>query len=163
MSIELYRLRAWMDRNEHTSKSLVKAFGLKRDFIYRMLIGRSRITLGFEWRFVHTFGLDAYEQVFGPYPDPTDYTAKVMAQYAVADAVKRGVLASAAKLKCAGCDKMADDYHHESYKPSDYFCVVPLCHTCHRCHHTGKRRLNFGIVPTCVGIVRIAIASANRA
>lgn len=80
------------------------------------------------------------------------------AQRQVNLAVKAGRLLPIKSRKCHGCDKQAHFYHHQSYRPENSLCVVPLCASCHRLIHTERKVLNFGVVPTHVGLVRIAIA-----
>lgn len=77
---------------------------------------------------------------------------------AVYDEVYRGRMLPPKAHKCHGCNRQAIDHHHASYKEQDRLCVVPLCRSCHTRIHRGTLVLTFGIVPTAVGLIRIAIA-----
>lgn len=72
----------------------------------------------------------------------------------------RGLMKPATAYPCVNCQKPAVDYHHASYRPDDRLCVVPLCGSCHmRVHKSGLQLPALGVVPTQVGVVRIAIAT----
>lgn len=62
--------------------------------------------------------------------------------------------------QCVVCGCAAQDYHHQSYQEDDRLCVIPVCKKCHtRIHKCGLELPPLGIVPTGVGLVRIAIAA----
>lgn len=86
---------------------------------------------------------------------------KTPANIAISRAIKRGHLAPAKTHKCHGCNEQAKDYHHCSYREDDYLCVMPLCRKCHQQVHQSGREIEGGVVPTAVGLVRIAIASSS--
>jgi transcriptional regulator with XRE-family HTH domain len=87
------------------------------------------------------------------------YPEKYAARLAVANAINHGKLHPASFYKCHGCDQQAQQWHHESYLPEDRLCVVPLCRSCHSSHHSGRKPLSFGVVPTQVGLIRLAISN----
>ncbi len=90
---------------------------------------------------------------------PQNENAVHDAQVAVRRAIANGRLLRASCYPCASCTKPARYHHHCSYLPSDYLCVVPLCGRCHRRVHNSQLKLpHLGVVPTHVGMVRIAIA-----
>ncbi len=78
-----------------------------------------------------------------------------------------GELLPPSAYPCHVCHEPARDYHHASYRRDDVLCVVPLCRTCHRrlrpLRIPGTQiRPDFGVVPTAVGLIRIAIAGLER-
>lgn len=158
------RLKAWMDTNNYDSASLSKELGYLGDWIANVINGCRPIGYSLKWRFGEAFGESAFNQVFTNHY--TDYAWKHqnrfpdqgLAQIAVSNAIRTGLLPHSSTQKCHGCDKQGQHYHHESYLPQDRLCVVPLCRSCHQRHHSGRARLTFGVVPTSVGVVRIAIA-----
>lgn len=78
---------------------------------------------------------------------------------AVARLKARKLLKPASAYPCVVCYAQAEDYHHPSYRPDDRYCVIPLCTKCHYHVHRSNLQLpRLGIVPTSVGLVRIAIA-----
>lgn len=158
MSTDLERLKAWMNANEMDSSALQRMMGMT--FALHKYIDFKDpwpIHDGIRYRFLDTFGDAAFQGVFGR--ESKERLAKYAAQQAVLKAVSNGELQPVKTRKCHGCNKQAQHYHHESYAPQDRLCVVPLCSKCHRLHHTGRKRLTFGVVPTAVGLVRIAIAT----
>lgn len=155
MSTEFERLKVWMDANGHDAISLQKALSTRFSLKY-VVSGMRHISDGLRCRFRDTFGDSAFAVIFGN--DRDEYLARYAAQLAVLRAVTKGHLLPAKTHGCHGCNKQAHSYHHESYAPEDRLCVVPLCRSCHRRHHIGTKRLDFGIVPTSVGLIRIAIA-----
>lgn len=170
MTTHLERLLVWMERENVSAQQLQKQLRYVRFGTFcKILNGTMSISEFFTLRFAKAFGPDATREVFGIAFEPEDvrhYARSVWrpdyfaAHRAVMDAVKVGTLLPAKSYKCHGCDSMAQQYHHESYLPSNRLCVVPLCRKCHRRHHTGRARLAFGVVPTRVGLIRIAIAGA---
>lgn len=163
MSTELERLKAWMAKHGYDAESLQKALGARFSLHY-LLNGTSRFGLeihnSLRSQFFDTFGFDAYAEVFDT--GFLAYQPQYAAQTAVQAAKLRGDILPASAHKCYGCDNQADDYHHESYAKEDRLCVVPLCHKCHRNHHSGRKPLTFGVVPTAVGLIRIAISPAPQ-
>jgi hypothetical protein len=85
---------------------------------------------------------------------------KYAANRAVATEKRHGRMLPATAYKCHGCDRQAMDYHHTSYDPESRLAVVPLCRSCHQLAHGRGLDIDFGVVPTRVGLVRIAIATA---
>lgn len=163
MTTELERLKAWMDLKGYDSASLSAALEYGRDWLANILNGSRPIRYGLHVRFCAVFGVAEYVSIFSASTKHLGvamnrFPEQTMAQMAVVYAVQRGTLAPAHTHKCHGCDKQAQQFHHESYHPNDRLCVVPLCRSCHRQHHTGRKVLTFGVVPTSVGLVRIAIA-----
>ncbi len=86
---------------------------------------------------------------------------------AVRKALKTGELLRPSAYPCHVCHQPACDYHHASYRADDVLCVVPLCRKCHR--HLRPFSVSgtqitpdFGVVPTSVGLVRIAIAGLDE-
>lgn len=92
----------------------------------------------------------------------THWTEKIPANSAISRAVHRGNMLPAKAYKCAGCNEKAKDFHHASYHKEDWLCVVPLCRSCHQFVHQSDRQITFGVVPTAVGLIRIAIANAQE-
>lgn len=164
MTTDRERLIAWMAEKGITTAEMSATFRVRGDWVRSALNGRppilwrphGEINGGLKRSFAMAYGPEEYERVFGELDDDT---CRTWAPYAVAHAVRRGFLPHLKTQQCCGCFAAAQAYHHQSYHPFDWLCVVPLCDKCHRNHHTGKRRLTFGIVPTSVGLVRIAIAS----
>lgn len=67
----------------------------------------------------------------------------------------------ATAYQCVCCMEDAQDYHHPSYREDDWLCVIPVCKKCHtRIHKCGLQLPPLGVVPTDVGLVRIAISTA---
>lgn len=88
------------------------------------------------------------------------YPQKMAAKGAVLNARRQKRLPSPKTLICALCGRSASDYHHPSYRESDFLNVVPLCRSCHiQEHDRAEPSSNLGIVVLNIGIVRIAIAS----
>lgn len=93
-----------------------------------------------------------------------DYVAQAKAGNAVSAAIHRGDMLSASAYLCVVCQKQAEDYHHPSYREEDRLCVIPLCTKCHIRHHrSGLQLPPLGVVPTSVGLIRIAIATSPEA
>ena len=68
--------------------------------------------------------------------------ANAKARTAVMVAVRDGILPKVSSLKCSDCrDVEAESYHHESYDPSQWLVVVPLCNPCHYKRHGKFPRL----------------------
>ena len=68
--------------------------------------------------------------------------ANAKARTAVMVAVRDGILPKVSSLKCSDCrDVEAESYHHESYGPSQWLVVVPLCNPCHYKRHGKVPRL----------------------
>lgn len=170
MTTELERLSGWMERNCISEEALRQGLRTSRS-IAKILTGERPIYDAFRWYFGRGFGHEALLEVFDidkcnddecfqPGRNQRLWRPEVYAAHiAVQAAIKNGQLLPARKFKCHGCDAQATEYHHESYLPEDNLCVVPLDRKCHRRHHTGRKRLTFGVVPTHVGLIRIAIAT----
>lgn len=155
MTTDLERLKAWMELNGYSTLGLSAALGYKRDTI-KTFAGDNDMSFGFYSRFAYRFGIETFGEIFGRH----GYGERLMAQIAVANAIGEGKLPPVKDFQCRGCFKQAQHYHHPSYRPSDYLNVVPLCAKCHYLAHRGKLDINFGgVVPTRVGLVRIAIAT----
>jgi hypothetical protein len=160
MTTERERLMTWMLEKGITAAEMAATFRTRGNWVKSYLYGRPpgqlrKIDGGLMRFFAMAYGPEEYERVFGKLDDAT---CRVWAPYAVKNAVTRGFLPSLKTQQCYGCYAAAQAYHHESYHPFDWLCVVPLCDTCHMRHHKGVKRLTFGIVPTSVGLIRIAIA-----
>lgn len=155
MATEREHLKTWMAENSHDATSLQKAMGMYFSIKY-MVSGSAYIHDGFRYRFRDTFGDAAFAQVFGV--GDNERLAQYAAQQAVLKAIAKKKLAPANSHKCVGCSNHAQCFHHESYAPEHRLCVVPLCYKCHRRHHTGRARLDFGIAAMALGIIRIAFA-----
>ena len=165
MTTDLERLKAWMAENGHDTASLTAALAYRHGGIAKILRGRREIKNGFYMRFAAVFGDEVFRQVFGDKPKEGSrllnrFPEQTLAQSVVGAEVQGGRLRPASTYKCHGCDNQAQQYHHESYAPADRLCVVPLCRSCHRLHHNGRKVLTLGVVPTAVGLIRIAIATA---
>lgn len=163
--VERDRIADFMQRHGYDFTSLSLALEYRDNWMESLLKTTRYIRSGFRTRFAAVFGIDEYNKIFGDDGKPLcaeshKYARQVFAQITVAKAIKRGELPHPTSLKCHGCNEQARQYHHESYELEDRLCVVPLCRSCHRQHHTGRKRLTFGVVPTSVGLVRIAIAGA---
>lgn len=164
MATDTDRLRDWMNANSYDNKSLSDALGYQGDNVTNVLNGTVAINHSFRQRFGHDFGRAALDAVFQDNPVPQcltaygNYQEHGKAHTAVGTEIRKGRMLHPSTLKCHGCPKQAQLYHHESYRPEDRLCVVPLCRMCHRQHHSGKKPLSFGVVPTSVGLIRIAIA-----
>lgn len=163
MTTDIDRLRAWMGHTGIDSKSLSSAMLYTRDLVEPVLAESRLIRDGFAWRFAGAFGEEAHNKVFGESLAGRAARCGVDAWYHIAhlsvtSAIQCGLLPHAKTHKCAGCDTRANLFHHESYHPTNMLCVVPLCISCHMLHHNGSKRLPLGIVPTRVGLVRIAIS-----
>lgn len=61
------RLVAWMKANGHDSVSLGAATGDFYTGIHVMLEGKRRISQGFKWRFLETFGYEETAKTFLPH------------------------------------------------------------------------------------------------
>lgn len=58
------------------------------------------------------------------------YKLNELARRITTSAIKKGHLQPVKELNCFGCDKQAEQYHHDNYyKPLN---VTPLCKKCHR-------------------------------
>lgn len=151
-----------MAANGYDSEDLATRLGYSTNWVANIINGRRPIGLGLQGRFVAAFGQAEYENIFGVMRHVGQAMNRLpeqtVAQMAVNDAVNNGALPHQSSLKCHGCNKQARDYHHASYHPNDRLCVVPLCRSCHRRVHFGSLNLTFGVVPTSVGLIRIAIA-----
>lgn len=165
MSTELDRLKAWMERNgyDHDGARLSEAMNYRANIVGGTLLGKRPIGVSFKWRFSRRIGESASLEVFGisfsGYLTEKEATpSQYAAHQAVARARARGELLPASSYPCHGCNKPADRHHHQSYHPNDHLCVVPLCHSCHGKVHWGRLDVTFGVVPTAVGLIRIAIA-----
>lgn len=165
MPAELDRLKAWMAKNGYTHESLsAKLYYGRTGFLKNVMNGKRPIGFALRHHFAYRFGREALFDAFGVTVDgdldkqsawePEKYAAR----RAVSDAIRFGEMLPAQSHKCVGCDKQAVEYHHPSYHPEDKLNVVPVCRTCHQRHHKGGMALPPGIVPTAVGLVRIAIA-----
>lgn len=166
MDTDLDRLKAWIEANDYGNKSLSHALDYSGDCVSGVVSGKVAINHSFKQRFGRTFGREALDAIFQVAPVlPTlesfgNWQEHGKAHGAVAKEIRTGKMPHPTNLKCHGCNKQAQLYHHESYHPDYRLCVTPLCRTCHRRHHTGKRKLTFGVVPTQVGLIRIAIAGS---
>lgn len=167
MDSDLERLKTWMAENGFDAQSLIETMREPRPgTVLNMLNGKNPISQPFKFRFWHQFGHKALAEVFGINAENFSkvlserdwFPDRYAAHRALTEAIKQGVMQPANTYKCHGCDKQAQHYHHESYAPKDHLAVVPLCRKCHQQHHGGRRRLTFGVVPTSVGVIRIAIA-----
>jgi hypothetical protein len=162
---QLEKLHAWMERNGYSAVALNDALGYDRNSAAKIIAGERPIHRSFIWRFNRAFGNEASNEVFGEtfsspaWSDREIYPGRGEAQRAVARAREHGELKPASWHKCATCDKQAVQYHHQSYLPADHLCVVPLCHSCHGKAHWKTLNLPLGVVPTHVGLIRIAISS----
>lgn len=163
MSTELDHLRTWMEHKGYDGLALSVAIGYRSDWFKTIFAGNRGVRRTVRARFIAIFGQEEYYRAFGvdaPVAIPNWVARQQMAHLVVSTAVQSGKLPQVSAMKCHGCPKNAQQYHHnEHYHPSDYLCVCPLCRKCHRQHHTGKKRLTFGVFPTSVGLVRIAIAT----
>lgn len=66
-------------------------------------------------------------------------SADPRAHAAVATAVRNGDLQPATSVACeAGCGRMAQCWHHHSYKPEHRLDVIGLCRSCHLKVHWGS-------------------------
>lgn len=164
---DIDRLKAWMERNGYDSNGLSRALGYESDWLKNILNGNRPFRNGLMIRMAALFGEDEMASVFADslarsplyvFTEPK----KVAAQMAVAGAVRTKELLPAASHICVNCLGQAKQYHHQSYLHSDWLNVVPLCGVCHSRFHTAGMPLpTLGIVPTRVGIVRIAISYPN--
>lgn len=156
-----------MEQEGYNARTLAEKIGMSYNSVWKVLSGKRPIGSAFRCSFGDAFGMDFAVSFFGPLPRQTkqgatpefDYPIHHRAHQVVSKAIRDGILLPAASYKCHGCSEQAGDYHHESYAPEDHLCVIPLCKKCHNRHHTGRTRLTFGVVPTAVGVIRIAIAS----
>lgn len=168
----------WIEQEGISQAEFAKAVGVSEGVISKMLSGRRPISDNIRWRFFCRFGGDESRKVFGgppkeargsktasrreprPYPsyEKEQNPERYEAAKAVAQARRFGELPHPSVYKCHNCDKPAEHYHHPSYREDDRLCVVPLCRTCHIQHHKAGLEIEFGVVPTAVGLVRIAIA-----
>lgn len=168
MSAELERLKAWMERNGYTAQTLCEEMGYERLKI-AYFNGARALGPSFQWRFGRAFKHDALMEVFGLDIDDGEYDKgyresvwspdRAAAHGALGYAVTSGKMPAAKKFKCHACDKPAVKHHHSSYHPGNHLCVTPLCESCHTKADRGSLNVDFGVVPTQVGLVRIAIAS----
>jgi hypothetical protein len=85
------------------------------------------------------------------------------ANRAIATEKRHGRMLHATAYKCHACNKQARLYHHTSYLPGDRLAVVPLCDSCHRKANGRGLNVTYGVVPTHVGLIRIAIAGLEEA
>lgn len=166
---ELERLKAWMADNDLKMKPFAKKMEMPYITVYMMLSRRNRLSASFKVRFIKTFGYQLALSIFDPFdtksqPDPNreqvTHPHKYAAHQALARARYRKEILPAKAYKCHGCDKQAAQHHHCSYHPDDNLCVVPLCRSCHGKANRGSLDVDYGVVPTGVGLVRIAIATA---
>ena len=167
MATELERLKMWMQKTGFDTKTLAEATGVGYNALYKMISDRRHISDNFKYRFGNAFGFDLAFSIFDdtlkkkePHPlaEQNVYPAQYAAHRAVGKAQRDGELQPANKYKCLGCDEQAEHWHHPSYHPDDHLSVVPLCRACHGKAHSDKDEIPFGVVPTAVGVVRIAIA-----
>jgi transcriptional regulator with XRE-family HTH domain len=157
VTAELDRLKAWMTASNMDARELAKQTGFSYPFVYRIMSGLRPASEKFKWAFFHAYGQDTAIQVFAG-EAKKDRPHIYQAQKALTKAVKDGKLLPASSYKCHACPKQAREFHHPSYHPDDYLCVVPLCSGCHRKADRGKLNVTYGVVPTRVGMVRIAIS-----
>jgi hypothetical protein len=163
---KLERLRTWIEQNGYDGDSLSRALGYAVNMAEAILTEKHQLGISFIWRFNRTFGRELTQQLFdtsftGQYFVERDITPDQYAAHAAVSAARRNKLLPAATAHvCHGCNKQANQYHHQSYHPDDHLCVVPLCHSCHTKTHRGSLSLTFGVVPTAVGLIRIAVAGA---
>lgn len=164
MATDTDRLRDWMNANGYDNKGLSHALGYHGDNVTNVLNGKVAVSHSFKCTFGQTFGRAALDVVFQFHPVPQCLTAfgsyqeHGKAHAAVGTEIRKGRMPHPKTLRCLGCNGQAQLYHHESYRPEDHLRVVPLCRKCHRQHHSGKKPLTFGVVPTAIGLIRIAIA-----
>lgn len=77
---EVERLKQWMDRNDHTLKSLARCVGMSYHGVQQVVNHRKRISPGFRLRFIQAFGAEVADSIFDtlepspstpePEPDP---------------------------------------------------------------------------------------------
>lgn len=168
MTTELERLKAWMAENNYDTTALAKHLRIKYSSLYKMLSDRGNISASFKWKFYLAFGPDLSRSLFDmsgrkptthPRSESIISPERYAAHQAVARAIRKGELLPAKTYKCHACDKKADQYHHSSYDPADRLCVVPLCRSCHGKANRNSLGVDLGVVPTAVGLIRIAIAT----
>lgn len=148
MATDLDRLKAWMEKNGHTARSLRTAMGWRDHLEYRFRLSHPiQRPVGFMIRFLDTFGDEAFDEIFGA--DGKDSMAKYAAMLDVQIAVRKGILPKISTCSCHNCGKQANSYHHPSYHKDDRLFVIPLCDKCHQRHHKSGMEL---------APVRIAIA-----
>lgn len=156
---DLERLKTWMVEHDIKASEMANEMRLTRSAVHLILAGKRNIGDGFKWKFREAYGYIAAHFIFSdedknrsPHPlsEPVAHPEQYAAHRAVAVAILRGELLPAKAYKCHGCNKQAQQYHHESYHSNDHLCVVPLCQTCHRRHHSGHTHLTFGGIPTPV-------------
>ena len=70
-----------------------------------------------------------------PY-DAWSKSEKLIAQKALNNAVKSGLIPHISTRTCVLCGSKAHVYHHWSYAEEDWFNVTPLCGSCHQVHHS---------------------------
>lgn len=160
----------WIEQKGISQAAFAREIGMSAASVSKMLSGKRPMSGTLKWRFFLKFGEEETERLFGgpedysrepkPYPgyDWVQNPERYEAAKAVAQARRFGELPHPSVYKCHNCDKPAEHYHHPSYREDDRLCVVPLCRTCHIQHHKAGLEIEFGVVPTAVGVVRIAIA-----
>lgn len=158
MSTELDRLKTWMAENDIDARELARQTRCTYEYVYRILSGIRPAPEKFKWAFYHKYGEKALMSIF---MEPGDGHGSHIyeAHKAVNNAIKEGKLLPASAYKCCACDETAREHHHFSYHPDNYLCVTPLCSKHHRLADRGKLNIPLGVVPTAVGLVRIAIAT----
>lgn len=155
MTTELDRLKAWMQRNDVSDRQLQTSLRYHRFGTFcKILNGTMPISEQFTRHFAMSFGPEATLEVFGIRYEPNDirhYAGSVWrpgyaaAHLAVSNAIKAGEVPHPSTQKCYGCPKQAQLFHHESYAPEYHLTVVPLCRSCHVCHHNGSKKLSIAI------------------
>lgn len=66
---EINKLKAWMDQNEYTIKSLAGELGIGYYGVY-LVLHRERVSPGFRLRFESRFGKEVGQEIFEPLPIP---------------------------------------------------------------------------------------------
>lgn len=165
MSTELERLKAWMSENDMTAAKLADALHVNREIVWNALADRRPISAKIKLHFLYKYGEKLAFEIFEIRRQPTHKLAlqnthpeKYAAHQALAGAVRRGEMPPAKQFKCHCCDKQATQYHHPSYRAEDRLNVIPLCKSCHNKADRGTLDTSLGVVPTGVGVIRIAIA-----
>jgi hypothetical protein len=64
------------------------------------------------------------------------------ARNAVGTAVRYGKILPPSFFPCIICGKKAQQYHHDSYDPSHWLVVAPICNKCHRHIHLESISIN---------------------
>lgn len=62
-------LKAWMDRNGFTNRTLAERLNLSYELIYKLAKGQEA-TPGFKWQFAQAFGWEIANELFEPSKEP---------------------------------------------------------------------------------------------